>query len=97
MKELLTLHRLNVPFELRRSLRSTNAIEALFSRVRFHVYEKGIKRYRSGSMTQRWLGTVLLQCERGFQKINRHRSIEAAKTSIVNYQQKFDRTSRAVD
>jgi transposase-like protein len=93
MEELLTLHGLNVPFELRRSLRSTNAIEALFSRVRF--YEKGIKRYRSGSMTQRWLGTVLLNCEKGFRKINGHRSIKAVKTSIVNYRKKLDRISRA--
>jgi hypothetical protein len=51
--------------------------------VRF--YEKGIKRYRSGGMTQRWWGTMLLNSERGFRKINGHRPIKAVKTSIINY------------
>jgi hypothetical protein len=47
MEELLLLHLLEVPFELRRSLRSTNAIEGLFSGVR--LYEKNIRRHLIGS------------------------------------------------
>jgi transposase-like protein len=93
MEELLLLHLLNVPFALRRSLRSTNAIEGLFSRVRF--YEKNIRRYRSSGMSQRWLGTVLLHCERGFRKIKGYQRIRNVRASIVRYQNKLDITARA--
>lgn len=91
--ELLLLHLLNVPFSLRRSLRSTNAIEGLFSRVRF--YEKNIRRYHSSSMAQRWLGTVLLNCERGFRKIKGYQCIKRTMSSIVMYQNKLDTVARA--
>lgn len=84
LEELLTLHRLHIPPQLRRSLRSTNAIESLFSGVRF--YEKNIKRYRSSSMSHRWLGTVLLHSERGFRKIKGYQSIRRAQESIDSWQ-----------
>jgi transposase-like protein len=93
MEDLLLLHVLSVPYSLRRSLRSTNAIEGLFSRVRF--YEKGIKRYHSSSMSQRWLGTVLLYCERGFRKIKGYQWIKNVRSSIVRYQNKLDAVARA--
>ncbi len=93
MEELLLLHLLNVPFALRRSLRSTNAIEGLFSRVRF--YEKNIRRYHSSGMAQRWLGTVLLNCERGFRKIKGYQLIRNTTASIVRYQNKLDTVARA--
>jgi putative transposase len=91
--ELLLLHLLNVPFSLRRSLRSTNAIEGLFSRVRF--YEKNIRRYRSSDMSQRWLGTAPLNCEKGFRKIKGYQRIRNVRASIVRYQNKLVTIVRA--
>jgi transposase-like protein len=88
MEEVLLLHLLNVPFALRRSLRSTNAIEGLFSRVRF--YEKNIRRYQSSGMSQRWLGTVLLNCERGFRRIKGYQFIARARASVAQYQKSID-------
>lgn len=73
---LLTLHSLEIPASLRLSLRSTNAIEGMFSQVRYS--EKNIRRYRSSAMSQRWLGSVLLHCERGFRKIKGYKSIKRA-------------------
>jgi putative transposase len=67
-EELLTLHRLKVPVLLRKSLLSTNPIESLFSLVRHS--ERTIKRSRGSVMLQRWLGTVLLSCERPFKRVN---------------------------
>lgn len=66
-EELLTLHRLEVPAELRVSLHSTNMIESLFSTVR--QCEKNIKRYRNSRMAQRWLAAVALHAEEGFRTI----------------------------
>jgi len=59
--EILTLHRLEVPALLRKTLHSTNPIESMFSTVR--DCESNIKRYRGTSMTQRWLAAVCLHCE----------------------------------
>ena len=46
---------------------STNPIENMFSTVR--DCEINIKRYRGSAMSQHWLGTVLLHCEKGFRRI----------------------------
>ena len=66
-EELLTLHRLKVPALLRKTLLSTNPIESMFSLVRHS--ERNIKRTRGSAMLQRWLGTVLLYCERQFKRV----------------------------
>lgn len=67
IEEILTLHRLKVPGLLRKTLHSTNPIESMFSRVR--DCERNIKRYRDSGMMQRWLASVLLYCEEGFQRV----------------------------
>lgn len=92
-EELLTLHRLGAPAELRRALRSTNAIESLFSRVRY--YEKQIRRYRSSSMSQRWLGTVLLHSENGFHKIRGSKQIGQLMASMKQMKSGIDIVAKA--
>jgi putative transposase len=67
LEEILTLHRLGVPASLRKSLHSTNPIESMFSMVR--DCEGNIKRYRNSKMSQRWLASVFLHCERRFRRI----------------------------
>jgi transposase-like protein len=62
-EELLTLHQVQEPPLLRKTLLSTNPIESMFSLVRHS--ERNIKRTRGSRMLQRWLGTVLLACEGG--------------------------------
>ena len=66
-EELLPLHRLKVPTLLRKTLMSTNPIESMFSLVRHS--ERNIKRTRGSLMLQRWLGTVLLYCEKQFRRV----------------------------
>jgi transposase-like protein len=73
IEEILTLHRLNVPPLLRKTLHSTNPIESMFSTVR--DCEGNIKRYRNSRMMQRWLASVLLHCEKGFNRIKGFASI----------------------
>lgn len=75
MDDLVTIHRLKMPELLRKTLHSTNAIESMFSTVR--DCEMNIKRFRGSAMRQRWLGTVLLHCEKGFKKVKGHKEIAA--------------------
>jgi putative transposase len=74
IEEILTLHRLQVPALLRKTLHSTNPIESMFATVR--DCEGNIKRYRGSKMAQRWLAAVCLHCEQGFQRVKGYRGIK---------------------
>ena len=52
----------------------------MFSTVR--DCEMNIKRFRGSAMRQRWLGTVLLHCEKGFKKVKGHKEIAAVLRTI---------------
>ena len=79
-EELLTLHRLKVPVELRKTLRTTNPIESTFSSVRNMEY--GIKRHRGSAMLQRWLAATLIASEENFRKVKNFRQIKEVIENI---------------
>ena len=84
-EDILTLHRLKVPGLLRKTLTSTNPIESMFSTVR--DCEGNIKRYRNSAMSQRWLATVLLHCEKGFRRVKGYLSIAEVMATIDQIQE----------
>jgi len=92
-EEILTLHRLKVPALLRKTLHSTNPIESMFSMVR--DCEGNIKRYRTSKMRQRWLGAVLLHCERRFKRVKGYASIKAIVAAIDASHQEKDEDAKA--
>lgn len=79
-EELLTLHRLKMPMMLRKTLLTTNPIESMFSLVR--QCEKNIKRPRDSKMLQRWLGSVLLYCEKQFNRVRGYQEIDSVIANI---------------
>jgi putative transposase len=87
LEEVLTLHRLKVPALLRKALHSTNPIESMFSNVR-HC-EGNIKRYRNSKMMQRWLGAVLLHCEKSFRTVRGFDFINQVIKNIEKEQDDF--------
>jgi hypothetical protein len=64
--ETLTVHKLGVPDQLRRTLASTNVIESAFSIV--ETVCRNVKRWRAGDQIERWVGSGLLAAERQFRK-----------------------------
>ena len=82
VEEILTLYKLNVPPLLRRTLHSTNPIESMFSTVR--DCEGNIKRIRNSAMSQRWLASVLLHCEKGFRRVKGYEDITTVIENIDN-------------
>src|SRR5713226_3375609 len=58
MEETLTVHKLRVPDQLRRTLSSTNVIESAFSIV--ETVCRNVKRWRTGDQIERWVGSGLL-------------------------------------
>ncbi len=73
LKETLTIHRLQVPAVLRKTLRSTNPIENCFSFKQ--KYCRNVKRWTSADMVLRWSSAMLLEIEKRFRKIRGHRSM----------------------
>lgn len=82
MEDTLTVHRLRVPEQLRRTLSSTNVIESAFSIV--ETVCRNVKRWRDGDQIERWVGSGLLVAERQFRKVIGHRQIPVLLASIAN-------------
>jgi len=67
LDETLTAHRIGVPEELRRVLRTTNPIESAFSRV--GTVCRNVKRWRDGNHRERWIVSALIFAEQKFRRI----------------------------
>jgi transposase-like protein len=82
MEETLTVHKLRVPDQLRRTLSSTNVIESAFSIV--ETVCRNVKRWRPGDQIERWVASGLLVAERQFRKVIGHRQIPLLLSSMAN-------------
>jgi putative transposase len=81
MEETLTVHKLGVPDQLRRTLCCTNVIESAFSIV--ETVCRNVKRWRDGDHIERWVGSGLLVAERQFRKVIGHRQIPLLLSSMA--------------
>ena len=82
LEETLTVHKLRVPGQLRRTLASTNVIESAFSIV--ETVCRNVKRWRPGDQIERWVGSGLLVAERQFRKVIGFRQIPMLVSSMAN-------------
>jgi putative transposase len=82
LEETLTVHKLRVPDQLRRTLASTNVIESAFSIV--DTVCRNVKRWRTGDQIERWVGSGLLVAERQFRKVIGFRHIPLLLSSMAN-------------
>ena len=73
MEETLTVHRLHMPAQLRKTMASTNVIESAFSIV--EKVCKNVKRWHGGDQRERWVGSGLLAAENQFRRITGHKLI----------------------
>jgi transposase-like protein len=75
MDETLTVHRLHVPIQLRKTLASTNVIESAFSIVERVC--RNVKRWHGGDQRERWVGSGLLVAQKQFRRITGYKQIPA--------------------
>jgi len=73
MEETLTVHRLHLPLQLRKTMASTNVIESAFSIV--EQVCKNVKRWHGGDQRERWVGSGLLVAENQFRRITGYKQI----------------------
>jgi putative transposase len=75
MEETLTVHRLHVPAQLRKTLACTNVIESAFSIV--EQVCKNVKRWHGGDQRERWVGSGLLVAQQQFRRVTGYKQIPA--------------------
>jgi len=80
MEETLTVHRLHIPMQLRKTLASTNVIESAFSIV--EQVCKNVKRWHGGDQRERWVGSGLLVAQKQFRRVTGYKQIPALITEL---------------
>ena len=82
MEETLTVHRLHVPMQLRKTLASTNVIESAFSIVERVC--RNVKRWQGGDQIERSVVSGLLVAEQQFRKVIGFRQIPLLLSSMTD-------------
>lgn len=82
LDETLTVLRLGLPEELKRSLRSTNIIESTNNGVRDR--SRNVKRWRDGIQVERWTAAGLLETEKKFRRIKGYKHLPVLMAALNN-------------
>jgi putative transposase len=85
--EILTVTRLGLPKELRRSLACTNMIENVMGTVRRVC--RNVKRWRSASMAMRWTAAAMQEAAKGFRRLKAHKQLPALRAALDANQNKI--------
>ena len=81
LDEILTVNRLGLPAELRRSLACTNIIENMNGPVRRVC--RNVKHWRDAAMALRWTGAAMLEAAKGFRRLKAHRQLPILKAALA--------------
>jgi len=81
LDEMLTVTRLGLPADLRRSLACTNIIENVMGTVRRVC--RNVKYWRSASMALRWAGAAMQEAAKGFRRLKAHKQLPLLKAALA--------------
>ena len=90
--EILTVTRLGLPDQLRRSLACTNMIENVMSTVRRVC--RNVKRWNSPSMAMRWTAAAMHEAAKGFRRLKAHKQLPLLRKALLERQKKFTSNNR---
>ena len=96
MDELLTVVRLKLPLQLRRSLACTNIIENMMGSIQRVC--RNVKRWRDAPMALRWTGAAMLEAAKGFRRLQAHKQLPVLRQALAALQrQNASNTALAPD
>jgi putative transposase len=82
LDEILTVTRLGLPAELRRSLACTNIIENMMGTVR--CISRNVKHWRSSaSMALRWTAAAMLEAKKGFRRLKAYKQLPTLRAALI--------------
>src|SRR4030088_1938003 len=86
IEEILTVTRLGLPKELRRSLACTNIIENAMGTVRRVC--RNVKRWRSAAMAMRWTAAAMQEAAKGFRRLKAHKQLPTLRAALEAHRNK---------
>ena len=86
LDEMLTVNRLGLPAQLRRSLACTNSIENMMGTVRRVC--RNVKRWRNADMALRWTAAGMMEATKGFRRLKAHKQLPILKAALAAHQAK---------
>jgi transposase-like protein len=86
LDEILTVSRLGLPAELRRSLACTNIIENMMGTVR--RVTRNVKRWSSPSMALRWTAAAMNEAKKGFRRLKAYKQLPALRAALAAHYEK---------
>ena len=86
LDEMLTVIRLGLPVELRRSLANTNIIESMNSVIRQVC--RNVKRWRDAKMALRWTAAGMLEAQKGFRRVNAYKQLPILQQALLDHRKK---------
>jgi putative transposase len=81
LDEILTVLRLGLPLELRRSLACTNIIENMNGTIRKVC--TNVKNWQHASMALRWTGAAMIEAAKGFRKLKAHKQLPKLRAALA--------------
>jgi putative transposase len=81
LDEMLTVNRLGLPAQLRRSLACTNSIENLMGTVRRVC--RNVKRWRNARMALRWTAAGMMEAAKGFRRLKAYKHLPILKAALT--------------
>ena len=84
LDEILTVTRLGLPLELRRSLACTNIIENMNGTIRQVC--RNVKYWQDATMALRWTSAAMCEAAKGFRKLKAHKQLPALRAALLALQ-----------
>jgi transposase-like protein len=81
MDELLTVVRLKLPQQRRRSLACTNVIENMMGSIRRVCHD--VKRWRDAPMALRWTGAAIREAAKGLRRLKAHKQLPVLRGAMA--------------
>ncbi len=82
--EILTVTRLGLPAELRRSLACTNIIENMNGTIRRVC--RNVKRWQDAEMALRWTAAGMMEAAKGFRRLKAHKQLPLLRAALLAHQ-----------
>ena len=86
LDEILTVVRLKLPPELRRSLACTNIIENMNGTIRQVC--RNVKRWKNAKMALRWVGAGMMEAAKGFRRLKAHKQLPSLRAVLLAHRAK---------
>lgn len=91
LDEILTVIRLGLPRELRRSLACTNIIENALGTVR--QVSRNVKRWRNAEMALRWTAAGMIEARKTFRRLKAYRQLPILTKALEDHMRKAQANS----